>query len=144
MNRTRISQALLVLMFVVFAVAEYFYFHDIYGIAFLLAAAGSVVLARNRKGWVVAAAFVGFALYWSSKDQHGCSFWWRSRYVVDKTLGRLPYVSWDDVRYAAFDKGHCFYPEEEHRWIVDSIKLLETEIIDGHRCQQYKTDLGNF
>ena len=144
MNRTRISQALLVLMFVVFASGEYFSFHDIYGIPFLLAAAGTVILARSWKGWVIAAAFVGVALYCSSADQHGCSFWWRSRYVVDKALGRLPYVSWDDVRYAAFDKGHCFYPEKEHRWIVDSIKLLDTEIIDGHKYQQFKTDLGNF
>ena len=144
MSRTRISQALLALMFLVFVAGEYVSFHDVYGIPFLLAAAGSVVLGRNWKGWVVAVAFVGIALYWSSADQHGCSFWWRSRYVVDKALGRLPYVSWDDVRYAAFDKGHCFYPKEEHRWVVDSIKLLETEIIDGHKYQQFETELGNF
>lgn len=144
MNRTKISYALLALMFAVFVAAEYFSFHDIYGIPFLLAAAGSVILGQNWKGWVVAAGFVGIALYWSSADQHGCSFWWRSRYVVDKALGRLPYVSWDDIRYAAFDKGHCFYPEKDHRWIVDSIKLLDTEIIDGHKYQQFKTDLGNF
>ena len=144
MSRTRISQALLALMFLAFVASEYVSFHDIYGIAFLLVAVGFVVLARNWKGWLSAAAFVGFALYWSSADQHGCSFWWRSRYVVDKVLGRLPYVSWDDVCYAAFDKGHCYYPEEEHRWIVDSIKLLQTEIIDGRRYQQYKTDFGNF
>ena len=142
MSRTRISQALLVLMFLVFVAGEYVSFHDIYGIPFLLAAVGSVVLARSWKGWVIAAAFVGVALYWSSAEQHGCSFWWRSRYVVDKSLGRLPYVSWDDVRYAAFDKGHCFYPKLEHRWIVDSIKLLDTEIIDGHEYRQFKTDLG--
>ena len=131
-------------MFLVFVAGEYFSFHDIYAIPFLLAAAGSVVLGRNWKGWVVAAAFVGIALYWSSAEQRGCSFWWRSRYVVDKALGRLPYVSWDDVRYAAFDKGHCFYPEQEHRWVVDSIQLLDTETIDGHKYEQFKTDLGNF
>jgi FkbM family methyltransferase len=131
-------------MFVVFLAGEYLSFHDVYGIPFLLAAAGAIILGRNWKAWVVAAAFVGVALYWSSAEQKGCSFWWRSRYVVDKALGRLPYVSWDDVRYASFNKGHCFYPEEEHRWIVDSIKLLDTEIIDGHKYQQFKTDLGNF
>ena len=85
-------------MFVVFLAGEYLSFHDVYGIPFLLAAAGAIILGRNWKAWVVAAAFVGVALYWSSAEQKGCSFWWRSRYVVDKALGRLPYVSWDDVR----------------------------------------------
>ena len=144
MNRTRISQALLVLMCLVFVAGEYLSFHDVYGIPFVLAAVGAVILGRNWKGWVVAAAFVGIALYWSSAEQKGCSFWWRSRYVVDKAIGRLPYVSWDDVRYAAFNDGHCFYPDEEHRWVVDSIKLLDTETINGHKYEQFETDLGNF
>ena len=56
----------------------------------------------------------------------------------------MPYVSWDDVRYAAFSDGHCFYPEEEHRWVVDSIKLLDTKMINGHKYEQFETDLGNF
>ena len=46
-------------MFLVFVASEYVSFHDVYGIPFLLAAAGSVVLGRNWKGWVVAVAFVG-------------------------------------------------------------------------------------
>ena len=144
MNRTQVSYGLLVVMFLTFALGEYVDFHDIYAIPFVLAAIGVLLVNREWKGWAVAAAFVGVALFWSRADQSGCSTWWRVHYVIDKTIGRQPYVAWDDIWYAALDRGHCFFPEGRDSELLESLTLLAEEEIEGHPFQQYRTQLGDF
>ncbi len=144
MTRTHVSYGLLVVMFLVFALGEFVDFHDIYAIPFLIAAVGVLVVNRQWKGWAIAAVFVGVALFWSRGDQRGCSTWWRTRYVVDKVAGQQPYVAWDDIWYAALDRGHCFFPEGRDSELLESLTLLAEEEIGGHPFQQYRTQLGDF
>ena len=85
--------AALVLMAVLLITAQYFFFHDIYTIALAAAAAGALALARGWKAWVTALFFLSVGLWWSSQEKDGCSFWWRTRYITDKAVGRVPYVT---------------------------------------------------
>lgn len=144
MKRTPISYALLVLMFVPFLVGQFYYFHDIYAIPFLLAAVWILTLNRKWTGWATAVALVGAGGLWSRNDQSGCSAWWRTGYVIKKAIGSQPYVSWDDVWFAALSRGHCFVPKGEHRSLVESLTLLGEEEVQGHPFQQYRTALGDF
>lgn len=144
MNRTHVSYALLTLMVLTFVLGEFVHFHDLYAIPFLLAAVGVLLLNREWKAWAVAAVFLGVGLFWSRSDQTGCSTWWRVHYVIDKAIGRQPYVAWDDVWFAALDRGYCFFPEGRDRELVESFTLLAEERIEGHPFQQYRTQLGDF
>ena len=144
MTRTHVSYGLLVGMFLTFVLGEFIDFHDIYGIPFVLAAIGALVINREWKGWAFAVVFVCVALFWSRGDQSGCSTWWRVNYVTDKAIGRQPYVAWDDIWFAALDRGHCFFPEGQHSDLLESLTLLAEEEIEGHPFQQYRTQLGDF
>ena len=144
MSRKRIGQAALVLMAVLLIASQYFFFHDIYTVALAVVAAGALALARGWKAWVTALFFLSVGLWWSSQEKDGCSFWWRTRYITDKAVGRLPYVSWSDVATGAFARNHCLGPEGSGDSTVDAIELLEQEEVDGHPLERYKTQWGTF
>ena len=130
-------------MAVLLITAQYFFFHDIYTIA-LAAAAGALALARGWKAWVTALFFLSVGLWWSSQEKDGCSFWWRTRYITDKAVGRVPYVAWSDVWTASFAGNQCFYPEGSDKWVTDAIELVEQEEVEGHTFEKYKTQWGTF
>ncbi len=144
MSRKRIGQAALALMALLLITSQYFFFHDIYTVALAVAAAGALAVARGWKAWVTALFFLSVGLWWSSQEQGGCSFWWRTRYITDKTLGRVAYISWPDVWTAALGGNQCFYPEGSDKWLVDAIELVEQEEVDGHPFEKYKTQWGTF
>ncbi len=85
------------LMALLLVTSQYFFFHDIYTLALAVAAAGALGVARGWKAWVTALFFLSVGLWWSSQEHGGCSFWWRTRYITDMTLGRVAYISWPDV-----------------------------------------------
>ena len=144
MSRKRIGQAALALMALLLVTSQYFFFHDIYTLALAVAAAGVLGVARGWKAWVTALFFLSVGLWWSSQEQDGCSLWWRTRYITDKAVGRLPYVSWSDVATGAFARNHCLGPEGSEDPLVDAIELLEQEEVDGHPLERYKTQWGSF
>ncbi len=141
MNRTKVAYGLLVLMLLAFVARVFIPLHDLYAVPFLLAGVGAVVLGRGWKGWVLGVAFVSVAVYWSSYDPHGCSTWWRARYVAEKAVGSQPYLSWDDVGFAAFGSGHCYDYETKQAELTRPIELLAEDEVDGQPFQQFRTQL---
>ena len=111
---------------------------------FLLAGVGAVVLGRGWKGWALGAAFATMAIYLSQTDAHGCSAWWRARYVAEKAVGLQPCLSWEDVGFAAFGGGHCYDYETAQAELSRPIELLAEDEVDGHPFQQFRTQLGDF
>ena len=135
MNRTHVAYVIPALMLLVFAANEFVSFHDLYGIPFLLAGIGAVLVGRGWKGWALGAAFVAIAIYWSTNDPYGCSAWWRARYVTEKAFGFQPYLSWDDVQFAAFGRGHCYDYDTGQAQLTAPIELLAEDEVDGHPFQ---------
>ncbi len=144
MNRTHVAYVIPALMLLVFAANEFVSFHDLYGIPFLLAGIGAVLVGRGWKGWALGAAFAAIAVYWSTNDPSGCSAWWRARYVTEKAFGFQPYLSWDDVQFAAFGRGHCYDYDTAQTQLTAPIELLAEDEVDGHPLQQFRTQLGDF
>ena len=144
MKRTHVAYGLLALMMLAFVARVFVPLHDLYAVPFLLAGVGVVVIGRGWKGWVLGAVFASVAVYLSQNDVYGCSAWWRARYVTEKALGFQPHLSWDDVRFAAFGRGHCYDYESRQAEFSRPIELLAEDEVGGRTFQQFSTQLGDF
>ncbi len=143
MNRTLVANGILVLMLLAFVARVFIPLHDLYALPFLLAGVGAVVIGRGWKAWVLGAVFASVAVFLSSYDPHGCSAWWRARYVAEKAVGLQPYLSWDDVGLAAFGSGHCYDYESKQAELTRPIELLAEDEVDGRSFRHFRTQLGD-
>ena len=143
-GRHRISQCMLVLMALLFVLAKFYFFHDIYTLILFVAAIGFVLVGGGWSRWIIATLLICSGLYWSRLEREGCSLSWRISTLASFTAGSLPQLGWREAAKIAITRDHCFSPEGKDRWVADSIELLGEQAWEGHDLRQYGTPLGRF
>ena len=118
--------------------SQFVFFHDIFTLALLFPAIAILGVSRSRQAFALAGVFIAVALYWSSRDTDSCSAVWRTKFVVDKALGRLEYSSWPQVLRAAATFEQC--PVARGAEIVE----LGQDTVDGHVLTKYSSPMGEF
>jgi FkbM family methyltransferase len=117
--------------------------HDGLSLAALVLAGGLLWTARGWKAWALATPMALTGLVWSALDVNGCSLGSRARLFYEKAAGHLPFITWSEVRRAAFTRP-CFASYENRPEITEQIRLLEHRTVQARSIERYATPLGEF
>ena len=111
---------------------------DAFLLAAVIAAGGLLFPPRKPAAWLVAFPVVAVGLWISSLDGGGCSAWWRGRMVYEKLAGHEEFVPWQRVWREALAPCHSGDLPG-----VATERLAE-KVLEGRRCELYRTSLGDF
>ena len=143
-SRRRISQSFLVLIALLFVLAKFYFFHDVYTLILFVAAGGFILVGRGWTRWFIVTPLICAGFYWSTLEREGCSLSWRISTLSSYATGFLPQLGWQEAVSIAMTREHCFSPEGKDRWVADSIDLLGNQAWEGHDLSEYSTPIGRF
>ena len=100
-----------------------------------------VRLKMDRRALALCLLLAGSGLLWSSRGFQTVSLWWRARIVSEKLLGRLPFLAWRRVPRVV---GRSYYsPTRPYPPIADTLRHLQSQVLNGRQCELVQTSLGN-